>query len=267
MVVLLLLQLMLGRADDPISGEATNRQSPTLKKAGLTQNLGKTIDLNLEFTNETGKKVKLAEYFGTTPVVLGLVYYKCPGLCNMVMNGIFRSLQKVKLEGGKEFQTVFVSINPTETSELALEKKKKYLTTYLHSESEKGIHFLVGKEPAIKALSDQVGFKYEYDKESKQYAHPGVIQLLTPEGQISHYFFGIDFPSKDIQLGLVEASHNKIGSPVDHFLLYCFRYDPLLGKYGLVIMNVLKLLGALTIVGIVGFMIVLSKKNRKGLVT
>lgn len=251
------------RADD-VDSEARNVAPNIVSKIEMKQRLGELLPKDLTFQDESGKSVFLGDYFGKGPVVLALVYYECPSLCTMVLNGLFRSLQEVKLERGKEFTVVAVSIDPKETSELAANKKVKYLKTYLHSESESGIHFLVGKQEAITALTKAVGFGYAYDEEKKIYAHPGAITLLTPEGKISSYMFGVDFPAKDLRLSLVGASGNKIGNAIDHFLLYCYKYDPNAGKYGLAVMNALRVAGVATLVllgGLVGLLVRFQRRR------
>ena len=212
-----------------------NVAPPITSKIRLDQKLGQQIPLDLTFKNEKGEVVELNQFFGRRPVVLALVYYECPSLCTMVLNGLFRSLGDVKLERGEEFSVVVVSIDPKETPELAAKKKEKYGTTYLHSSHEKGIHFLTGQEGNIQKLAASIGFGYAYDPKLKMYAHPGMVTLLTPYGKVSSYLLGVDFPERDLRLGLVEASDSKIGTAVDHFLLYCYKYDPLAGKYGLVL--------------------------------
>lgn len=247
--------------------ELTNSMNvapPIESKIHLDKKLGNQIPLDLSFKDEVGNPVELASFFGSRPVVLALVYYECPSLCTMVLNGLFRSLQEVKLDRGEEFTVVAVSINPKETPELATRKKEKYLKTYLHSSHEKGIHFLTGEEANIKKLAAAIGFGYEYDPKLKIFAHPGMVTVLTPAGKVSSYLLGVDFPERDLRLALVDASDSKIGTAVDHFLLYCYKYDPLSGKYGLVVMNVLRLAGLVTLVflgGLVGWLIRSTKKR------
>lgn len=241
-----------------------NIAPPITSKIRLDQKLGDQIPLDLNFKNEKGETVALRDFFGSRPVVLALVYYECPSLCTMVLNGLFRSLQDVKLKRGEEFTVVTVSINPRETPDLAQKKKNKYGTTYLHSEHEKGIHFLTGEEANIRKLAASIGFGYEYDPKLKMYAHPGMVTVLTPSGKVSSYLLGVDFPERDLRLSLVDASDSKIGTAVDHFLLYCYKYDPLAGKYGLVVMNVLRMAGLVTLVflgGLVGWLIRSTKKR------
>jgi protein SCO1/2 len=218
-----------------------------LKEVGIDQKLNDSIPLNLTFRDEHGNPVELAQYFGSKPVILSLVYYNCPMLCTQVLNGLDRSLQLIPMEIGKDFNVVTVSIDPTERPVLAEAKQVMYAGMYGRPGAVQGWHFLTGDEPQIKQLADSVGFRYAYDPDSKQYAHASAIMLLTPEGKISRYFYGITYPARDLRLGLDEASEGKIGSPVDQVLLFCYHYDPHTGKYGLIVSRVIQISGFLTI--------------------
>lgn len=218
-----------------------------LKQVGIDQKLNDEIPLDLTFRDEHGQTVQLARYFGSKPVILTLVYYNCPMLCTQVLNGLDRSLKLIPLTLGKDFNVVTVSIDPTERPVLAEAKQAMYTGMYGRPGAAEGWHFLTGDEPQIKALTQAVGFRYAYDSESKQFAHASVIMVLTPDGRLSRYFYGIEYPQRDLRLGLVEASQGKISSPVDAILLFCYHYDPHTGKYGLVISRVLQLTGGLTV--------------------
>lgn len=218
-----------------------------LKQVGIDQKLNDEIPLDLTFRDEHGQTVQLARYFGSKPVILTLVYYNCPMLCTQVLNGLDRSLKLIPLTLGKDFNVVTVSIDPTERPVLAEAKQAMYTGMYGRPGAAEGWHFLTGDEPQIKALTQAVGFRYAYDSESKQFAHASVIMVLTPEGRLSRYFYGIEYPQRDLRLGLLEASQGKISSPVDAILLFCYHYDPHTGKYGLVISRVLQLAGGLTV--------------------
>ena len=219
-----------------------------LKDVGIDQKLNDPIPLNLTFRDEHGNPVELAQYFGARPVILTLVYYNCPMLCTQVLNGLDRSLKLIPLELGKDFGVLTVSIDPTERPVLAEAKQALYTGMYGRPGAAEGWHFLTGDEPQIKQLADAVGFRYAYDPDSKQYAHASVIMVLTPEGKISRYFYGITYPERDLRLGLVQASEGKIGPRVvDQILLFCYHYDPHTGKYGLVISRVIQLAGGLTV--------------------
>jgi protein SCO1/2 len=218
---------------------------PGLRNVGLDQHLNNQIPLSLAFRDEAGRELPLASYFGTRPVILALVYYQCPMLCTQILNGLVISLRGMSLQSGRDFEVVAVSIDPTETPGLAARKKAEYLRRYATSSA--GWHFLTGGEPQIKELAEAVGFRYAYDPKTKQYAHASGIMVLTPSGLLSRYFYGVEYAPRDLRLGLVEASRNKIGSPVDQILLYCFHYDPNTGKYSAIVMNIVRLAGALTL--------------------
>jgi len=233
---------------DPMSPTQNLGVRPELlKDVGIDQKLNDTIPLNLTFRDEHGKTVELAQYFGSKPVILSLVYYSCPMLCTQVLNGLERSLKNIPMGIGADFNVVTVSIDPTERPVLAEAKQELYTGMYGRPGAAEGWHFLTGDEPQIKRLADAVGFRYAYDADSKQYAHASAIMLLTPEGKISRYFYGISYPERDLRLGLVDASEGKIGSPVDAVLLFCYHYDPHTGKYGLLISRVIQLAGGLTV--------------------
>jgi protein SCO1/2 len=223
-----------------------------LKKVGFDQRLDQQVPLNLQFTDETGATVKLGDYFGEKPVILVLAYYRCPMLCTLVLNGLVQGMRDMPFTPGKDYNVLTVSFDPRETPDLAAAKKKTYITSYGRDDASAGWHFLTGKPESIDALTKAVGFRYVYDAEHDQYIHTSGIMILTPQGRISRYFYGIRFPARDLRLGLVEASADKIGSPTDQVLLYCFHYDPATGKYSASILNFVRLGGAFTIVGLVG---------------
>ncbi len=218
-----------------------------LKDVGIDQRLNDSVPLDLTFRDESGQIVKLAQFFGGKPVVLSLVYYNCPMLCTQVLNGMERSLKDVPMDIGKQFSVVTVSIDPTERPALASAKRAMYTGLYGRPGATQGWHFLTGDEPEIKQLANAVGFRYAYDPASKQFAHASAIMILTPEGKISRYLYGIQYATRDLRLGLVEASEGKIGTPVDQILLFCYHYDAATGKYSLLISRVLKAAGAFTI--------------------
>jgi len=234
--------------------------SRLLQKVGINQKMGGQIPLDLPFTDESGREVTLRQYFGK-PVILALVYYQCPSLCNMVLNGVLRSIKQLDLVAGDEYEVIAVSFDPRETPEMAAAKKQTYLRDYKRQGAEQGWHFLTGPETSSKALADSVGFRYVYDALTNQYAHSSAIMILTPAGRIDRYFYGIDYPARDVRLGLVEASNERIGTPTDQVLLYCFHYDPTTGKYALVVMNVLRLAGLMTVGVLATFMIVMFRRD------
>jgi protein SCO1/2 len=239
----------------PPPGPASQAQIPILRQVSLDQKLGGQIPLDLTFSDEQGQTVRLGSFFGTRPVVLALVYYECPMLCTEVLNGLTGSLETLTFTAGRDFDVVVVSFDPGETPALAAQKKQLYLKRYGRPGSEIGWHFLTGREDAIHALTDAAGFHYAYDPSIDQFAHPAVITVLTSGGQISRYLLGIEYAPRDMKLALVEASANKIGTVVDQALLYCYHYDPETGKYGLAIMNVVRLGGVMTVAGIITFVL------------
>jgi protein SCO1 len=237
-----------------------------LKDVAVEQKLDSAIPLGLTFKDENGTAVELRQYFRSKPVILSLVYYQCPMLCTQVLNGLERSLKELSLNVGQDFTVVTVSIDPTERPVLALAKQQLYTGLYGRPGAAQGWHFLTGDEPQIEQLASAVGFRYAYDPDSKQFAHASVIMLLTPDGRISRYFYGITYPSRDLRLGLIDASQRKIGSPVvDAVLLFCYHYDPQTGKYGLVISHVIQIAGGVTVLAIAGLIFVLGRREHYAL--
>lgn len=241
------------------------QDAEVLKKVGFDQRLNEQVPLDLKFTDEKGNVVKLGDYFGDKPVVLVLAYYECPMLCTLVLNGLTQAMKEMPFTAGVEFNVVTVSFNPRETPDLAAAKKKNYLASYSRPGTEEGWHFLTGKPESIDALTQAVGFRYVYDAKQNQYIHTSGIMVLTPTGKISRYFYGITYPARDLRLGLIEASANKIGTPTDQILLYCFHYDPATGKYSASILNFVRFGGVLTVfvmIGMVWFLVRHEKRNR-----
>jgi len=246
-------------------GLSSSAQPEILREVGIDQKLNEQLPLDLTFVDEHGQPVRLVDYFGEKPVILSLVYYECPMLCNQILNGLLKSLRTLSFDAGKQFNVITVSFDPVETAALAAEKKKTYLAQYARDGAEQGWHFLTGDSAAIKALTQAVGFRYAYDPKTDQFVHASGIMAITPQGRISRYFYGIEYSPRDLRLGLVEASNNKIGSPVDQVLLYCYHYDPITGKYGVVIMNVIRLAGLATVAVLGSFMIVMFRRERRGI--
>ena len=234
-----------------------------LKKVGIAQNLGAQIPPDLEFRDESGKTVRLGDFFGKKPVVLSLVYFDCPALCTEVLNGELRTLRTISLDLGKDFEAVTVSFEPKDTPALAKAKRDVYLGQYNRPDSAEHWHFLTGSQTSIDALTNAVGFQYAYDSAIRQYAHAAAIVVLTPDGRIDRYFYGVNYPARDVRLGLVDASQGKIGTLTDHAMLYCYQYDPMTGKYGVVVTNVLRGAGALTVLLLGLFMTVMFLRERK----
>ncbi len=239
---------------------------PALRGVGIDQKLNYLVPLDLQFKDEAGKTVRLADYFHGKPVVLSLVYYRCPMLCNLVMNGELRSFRQLPLEIGKDFDVVTVSFDPDETPEIAAAKKATYVDKYNRGSAAAGWHFLTGAEPQIHALADSVGFHYARDPKTGQWAHASGIMILTPEGRVARYLYGIEYSKNDMRLALAEASANKIGTPTDQILLFCFHYDPSKGKYTFAIVNTLRAAGSATVVALGLFLFVSLRrdKNNKG---
>lgn len=238
-------------------------QPAALQGIGIDQKLNQRVPLDLEFRDERGQTVQLGDYFGRRPVVLSLVYYQCPMLCPMTLNGALRSFRALTFDIGNDFEVVTVSISPSETPAMAAEKKATYVHQYGRESGAAGWHFLTGEQASIQRLAEAVGFRYTYDPETGMYSHATAIMVLTPEGRLARYFYGIEYSARDLRLGLVEAGENKIGTPVDQVLLYCFQYDPTTGKYGLLIMRVLRLAGLATVLALGAFLIVALRGERK----
>jgi protein SCO1/2 len=230
----------LARAEDPLPQDL-------IRKAGFDQKLNAQLPLELQFTDSTGQVVRLGDYFGDKPVILSLGYYECPMLCSLVRNGLFESLKALSFTIGQDFEVIIVSIDPSETPEIAEIKRRASIIEYGRSTSGEGWNFLVGTEENIKQLADTIGFRYAYDTRIDQYVHPSGVVVITPAGRVARYFYGIEYPSQDLRLGLVEAANNEIGSPVDQFLLTCYHYDPVSGEYTLAIMNIIRIVGVTTV--------------------
>lgn len=238
--------------------------APTiLENVGIDQKLNAQVPADLVFKDEAGKDVRLGDYFGRRPLVLCLVYYECPMLCTIVLNETLKTLKLVKdLDIGTGYDVLTVSFDPKETPALAAAKKSVYLSQYKRDGADKGWHFLTGSEASIKALTETVGFRYTWDEQHKQYVHSSGLMILTPDGRVSRYFYGVDYAPQDVKLSLVEASGNKIGSPVDRVMLYCFQYNPHTGKYTLVVTRLIHVAGVVTVVGLAAFMFVSLRRER-----
>ena len=251
-------------AQPPAGPVPTGNSTEVLKKVGIEQRLGGQIPLDLTMRDESGREVRLGEYFkGGRPVVLTLVYYECPMLCNQTLNGLVGALDALSFTPGKEFEVVTVSFDPREGAELAAKKKETYLKRYGRAGAEEGWHFLTGEKDSIDRLAQSVGFRYVWDEQSQQFAHAAAVMVATPEGRLSHYFYGIDYSPKDLRLALVESSRGRVGSPVDELILYCYHYDPTTGKFAPV-MAVLRAAGVLTALGLVGLILFLVRRTRRG---
>jgi len=229
---------------------------------GLTK-IYRELPLGLHFVDAHGQDVALRDYFGDKPVILSFVYYDCPMLCTMILNGLVNVVNTLDFNIGKDFEVVTLSFDPRETPDLALGKKRAYMSKYGRPGAAKGWHFLTGQEENIKQLTQAAGFRYTFNPERNEFIHASGIMIATPEGKLSRYFYGIEYAPRDVKLGLIEAGKEKIGSVVDQILLYCYHYDPTTGKYGLVIMNVIRLLGSLTVLVLLVFMVTMLRKDRR----
>jgi len=244
-------------------GAVTNQRPPILQQVGIDQHLNQQLPLDLNFRDEAGKDVRLGDYFGKRPVILSLVYYRCPMLCGEVLNGLTSSLNIVRFDLGRDYDVVTVSIDPRETPDVAAKMKTVYLRRYNRQTptAEQGWHFLTGAQEQITQLAKAVGFRYVYDPRIDQYAHASGVQIATPDGRLSQYYYGIEYAPKDIRLGLIEASKNHIGTVVDQLILYCYHYDPSTGHYGAIVMRVMRLAGILTVLLLGSFILVMVRRD------
>jgi protein SCO1 len=250
---------------DPATTEPNGLPS-ALQTVGIEQKLGEQLPLDTVFKDENGDPVKLGNYFSTgRPVILALVYYECPMLCNQVLNGLNGSLKGMNFDAGKDFDVVAISFDARENEkpDLAKNKKASYVEHYGRAGGENGWHFLTGEQASIDAVTKSAGFNYHWDERSNQFAHAGGIMVVTPQGKMSHYLYGIDYAPKDLKFAVMEASENKVGTPSDQLLLYCYHYDPATGKYGLAILNVMRVGGIATLLMMGTMALVFWRRNKK----
>jgi len=234
-----------------------------LREIGFDQNIGDLVPLDTAFLDETGRAVRLGDYFGKRPVVLVFAYYDCPMLCTLVINGLSSALNILSLEPGRDFEIVTVSFNSRDTPASAAAKKAVYLERYKRAGAVAGWHFLTGDQPSIDRVTTAAGFRYVWDDATKQFAHPTGVMVLTPDGRLARYLFGIEYGPRDLRFALVEASAGKVGSPVDALLLYCYHYDPMTGRYGLAIMRAVRLAGAVTVLALGTFIFIMVRRERR----
>ena len=265
--VMPLAQAQVSRYDEKQMAPVSDKPPAILNKVGIAQRLNEQLPLALTFTDDAGKQVQLASYFGKKPAILALVYYQCPMLCSEELNGLTSALQMVSFVPGKDFSVIVVSIDPTEGTELASAKKRTYLKRYGHPETAAGWHFMTGTQENIDALTKAVGFGYVKipgpDGRLTQFAHASAIQIVTPEGKLAQYYMGVEYSPKDLRLGLVEASANRIGSPVDNILTYCYHYDPQTNKHSLIVARVVQMGGFVTFVTLGGFILVMFRRDAR----
>jgi protein SCO1 len=244
-----------------ILGTPSNVRPPGLQNVAIDQRLNEQVPADLVFRDETGKQVKLGDYFGKKPIILSLVYYRCPMLCSEVLAGLEGSLKALSFSAGNEFDILTVSFDPKDTPETATAKKADALKRYKRAGAADGWHFLTGSQESIDALTKAVGFKYDYNPQTQQFAHSTAIMLLTPEGKLSQYYYGVEYPPRDLRLGLIQASQSKIGTLTDQVLLYCYHYDPNTGRYGAIISRIIQLAGGVTILSIGTVLLVLFRRG------
>lgn len=243
----------------------SNGLPDALQKIGIDQKLGDQLPLDIEFKDENGNVVKLGSFFNKgRPVILALVYYECPMLCNEVLNGLTGSLKGIAFAAGKDFDVVAISFDARENEkpDLAKNKKASYTDRYGKPGTEDGWHFLTGTQGSIDAVTNAAGFNYRWDEKSNQFAHAGGIMVVTPQGKMSRYLYGIDYAPKDVKFALMESAENKVGNPAEQLLLYCYHYDPATGKYGFAILRVLRMAGVATVIGLGAMIFVFWRRNK-----
>jgi protein SCO1 len=262
-----LASLVLALWAAPLSARAQGNERPTiLRDIGFDQKLGDRIPLDTTFRDETGKAVRLGDYFGGKPVVMNLVYFDCPMLCIVTLSGMASALKELSWDAGNEFEVVTISFDPKEGPEQAAAKKKHFMERYKRPAAEKGWHFLTGDIGAIHRITQAVGFRYVWDQASRQFAHPAGTVVLTPEGRIARYLFGVEYAPRDLRLALVEAGGGKIGTPIDAVFLACYRYDATTGRYSAAIMRIVRFFGLLTVLAIVAFVVLhLRREHARGI--
>ena len=242
-------------------GKPSSGLPAQLQNVGFEPQLDAQLPLDLSFRDEAGRDVQLREYFGRKPVVLALVYYGCPMLCNQVEMGVVGSLKMLSFNAGRDYEVIFVSFDTRETPDMAAKKKTAALSRYGRPDTALGWHFLTGKEAPVRALASAANFRYSFDERHNLFAHASGIMLLTPDGRISRYFYGVEYPSRDVRLGLVDASAGKIGTPIDHLLLYCFQYNPETARYSATVLRIVRLGGILTIFTIVAGILIFRRRD------
>src|SRR5690606_33961287 len=249
----------------PAPGSPATEQIPMLREVGVDQSkLDSQVPLDAMFVDHAGRDVRLGDYFGHgRPVALVLAYYECPALCGQVISATAASMIPLEFDAGREFDVLVVSFDPGETPQMAAERRDAFLTRYGRERGAEGVHFLTGRQESIEALTDAVGFRYRYDAQIDQYAHPSVLTILTPEGRVSRYLFGIEFAPRDLRFALIDASSGGIGTVVDQAILFCYIYDPATGRYGFAVINALRIAGILTIAALGTFIVLSLRRERR----
>jgi len=260
-VFLLAAGMLRAQAVPGNAGPAASAMPAALKDVGFSPPLNGPMPLDLLFRDETGRSVRLREYFGQKPVVLAFVYYRCPMLCDQVEQGVVGVLRMLSFNPGRDYEVVFVSFDSRETPEMAAEKKKKALAHFRRPEADSGWHFLTGSRESVEAATKAANFRFSFDAKNNLFAHASGVLLLTPDGRISRYFYGVEYPGRDMRLGLVDASAGKIGTPMDHVLLFCYHYDPTAATYSASILRIIRLAGVLTILCLVGGILISRRRE------
>jgi protein SCO1/2 len=256
LVLLLALTLLsCGRGSDIDASE--------LRGIGIDQNIGKPLPQGARFRDDSGRDVRLGDYFGERPIILALVYNRCPLLCNMTLSGLVGALKPLELEPGRDFDVIAASFDPAEPTEVAAAQKQRYVKRYGRAGAENAFHFLTGGDEAIASITQAAGFRYEWDAELKQWAHPAALIVLTTDGRIARYFYGTEFSPRDLRLALVEAGEGKIGRLTDELLLLCYRYDPATGTYSASALGAVRIGGVLTLLGLLGFIVTSVVRDRR----
>jgi protein SCO1/2 len=265
--VLLALALLgaagVAQAQAPPAGMPSSSQPQILREVGYDQRLGETVPLDIVLRDDSGAAVTLREAVAGKPTVLSLVYYECPMLCTLTLNGLVGALTALPFEPGREFSLLTVSFDDRERPEQAAARKRAYLSRYHRPGAEKAWRFLTGDKESLRKLTEAVGFRYAWDERTKQFAHPAGVVVLTPDGRIARYLYGVEYAPKDLRLGLIEAGEGRIGSPVDRLLLYCYQYDPARGRYGAVVLRIVRLAGLATMLALGGFVVVMLRRERR----
>jgi protein SCO1/2 len=243
-------------------GEPAQAMPPALRNIGFDQNIDQQLPLDATFVDDAGKAVTLGSFYGQRPVLLAFVYYTCPLLCTQVLNAMTATVSNLPLDAGKDFDLVIVSIDPKDTPAVAAAKKAEFVHRYKNPNAEAGWHFLTGTEPEIRRVANAAGFRYSWDEQTQQYAHPTGIIVTTTDGRMARYLFGLEFGPRDLKLALVDASQGKVGTIADQLLLYCYHYDPMTGRYGIYVMRVLRVAGVGTVLSIATFILVMLRRER-----
>jgi protein SCO1/2 len=247
----------------PSAQSVPDGRPPILRNVSIEQHLDRELPLDLQFRDESGRNVRLRDYFGKRPVVLVLAYYDCPMLCTQVLNGLVAAMRILSFDAGREYEVVTVSFDPRDDPSDARAKKAPYVARYGRAGAAAGWHFLTGEPKSIGALTEAVGFRYAWDERIEQFAHASAIYVATPDGRLSRYFYGIEYAPRDLRLALVEASRGKIGTPVDQLLLYCYHYDPVAGRYGAVVMNMVRVAGVAFVLIMLAFLALMWRRERR----